>query len=130
MYQTVSNQFTIAKKTYITAVVLIIAVIITYLMNIFLIDSYEIKGSAYGTFIGYYTLLIISIIVAFRLKLLLFDSKLVFLLFLIFIYFLIIFLDLFSEYISSIAVIILLIIFYREDFKTIFSKIKSIAKTY
>lgn len=130
MYQTVSNQFTIAKKTYITTVILIIAVVITYLMNIFLINSDGIIGSAFGTFIGYYSLLMISIIVAIQLKLLLFDFKLVFLLILIFSEFLLIFLDLFNVYFISIFVLIFLLIFYRKDFYTIFSKFKSIIKTY
>lgn len=123
MYQTIANQFTIAKKTYISAVVLLFGVLTTFFLNFILIKHYNIIGAAFGTFIGYYSILIASYFFAIKFKLIAKDNDVVVLFLIVLIEFSIIFSDIISFYIVASFAILSVSFFYKSD---IFYIIKSI----
>ncbi len=75
LYQTIANQFTIIKKTYINTISLSIGAIVNVVLNLILIKSIGIEGAALATLIGYIVTLIMTYIMLRRKKLVKIRSK-------------------------------------------------------
>lgn len=70
IFQTISNQFLVVKKTYPVPLILIGAVIVNIVCNYFLIPIIGIEGASVATMLGYIVAVIVSYIVTVRKKLL------------------------------------------------------------
>lgn len=125
MYQTIANQFTIAKKTYISALVLLFGVLVTFSLNVILIKHFNILGAAFGTFIGYYSILIASYFFALRFKLIAKDKDVGLMLLFVLIEFLIIFSGMISIYIVASIAIVLVSFYFKADILSIITSINS-----
>lgn len=88
IFQTIGNQFIVAKKTYPLPIILICAVIVNIACNYFLIPIMGIEGAAVATMLGYIIAVIVAYLVTTRKKLLhkekrIFISLVIFILYLI-----------------------------------------------
>lgn len=123
IFQTIGNQFLVAKKTYPVPLILTGAVIVNVVCNYFLIPSLGIEGAAIATMLGYIVAVIIAYIVTTRIKLL-DKEKRIFISLFIFIIYLVIWRFI---AINNILISILIsIIFYAILFKVYIKEIELI----
>lgn len=77
MFQTISNQFLVIKRTYNIPILLVIGVIFNIGLNFWLIPKLGVVGAAISTFVGYYTTVIFSVFMLNRAKLIYVNKKII-----------------------------------------------------
>ncbi|MBW9151354.1 oligosaccharide flippase family protein [Clostridium estertheticum] len=77
LYQTITSQFLVIKKTWPSTVILSLGAVINILLNYFLINAIGIEGSALATLIGYVISVIIACIVLSKMKLIIIPNRMI-----------------------------------------------------
>ena len=75
LFQTITNQFLVIKKTWPSTVILFIGAVINIILNYFLINAIGIEGSAIATLVGYAVSVTIACIVLIKMKLVYVSDK-------------------------------------------------------
>ena len=87
LYQVISNQFLVIKKTWPSFVILLSSAIINVILNFVLIQMIGIEGAAIGTLFGFVFSVLLTSFVLFKMNLFNFSLKFVFVTILMFCYF-------------------------------------------
>lgn len=136
LYQVISNQFLVVKKTWPSFFILSSSAIINVILNFILIRILGIEGAAISTLAGFSFSVVLTSIVLNKMDLFKYSIKFIFAFMLMVIYFMVWRLKLRLNVIGSfftalLYTIILLIVYYNElvkliDFKRIFNRIKRV----
>lgn len=77
LFQTISSQFLVIKKSFYVTLTLILGAILNILLNYILIPIYNIKGAAISTLIGYFVSLVIAYILLYKKKLIIYNKNII-----------------------------------------------------
>ena len=126
VYQTGANQFLVAKKSYLSTIILAVGAIANILMNYFFIKSSGIAGAALATLFSYIISVVIMVIVATRLKMIKLTFRPTLLLVMVIVLSLKIYFndDIISHFIAF-GMICIAFFLYRKDLAAVLNKIKS-----
>ncbi|NMA48348.1 MAG: oligosaccharide flippase family protein [Tissierellia bacterium] len=75
LFQTISNQFLVIKKTWPSTLILSVGAVINVILNYFLINNIGIEGAALATLIGYSISVIVAAIVLSKMKLIIISNR-------------------------------------------------------
>lgn len=75
LFQTISNQFLVIKKTWPSTLILSVGAVINVILNYFLINNIGIEGAALATLIGYSISVIVAAIVLSKMKLIILSNR-------------------------------------------------------
>lgn len=75
LFQTISNQFLVIKKTWPSTLILLVGAIVNVILNYFLINVIGIEGAALATLIGYSISVIVAAIVLSKMKLIIISNR-------------------------------------------------------
>lgn len=124
LYQIVSNQFLIVKKTYYVPIPLIIGTILNILLNTTMVPRFGIEGAAAASLISYILVVIICVIMTYKLGLFVINKRMIVSFLLVFIYFILWRYYLDSKPINAVLLIALLLIYmllYRKEIESLIS---------
>lgn len=128
LFQIGSNQFLVIKKTWPNLIILSLGAVLNIILNYVLIPIVGIEGASIATFVGYFVSIIACIVVLWIMKLIKLNLKLLIFVLLFFGGYAVMRINAFSIYYINVpiavAYIILVIIFYRKDFKSFFNALK------
>ena len=129
LFQVISNQFLIIKKTWPNMLILFFGAAVNILMNYYLIKMLGIEGAAIATLVGYVAALTVAAIVLIRMKLLKINSRF-YICSLIMLIIIILWRMLFSQQIIvslalSVAGSVVIMILYREDLLLLYNGIRN-----
>lgn len=132
LYQTISNQFLIVKKTWPSTLILLVGAIINVVLNYFLIESMGIEGSAIATLMGYAVSTIIASMVLSKMKLVIISIR-VKIMVMVLIIFIILWrlispMNIVPGILISIISIIILFYLYRNEINKVYKKVKKLLK--
>lgn len=127
LFQVACNQFIVVKKTWPNMFILSAGAVVNVVINYFLIPVLGIEGAALATLVGYIVSDFVCVIVLYKMKLMVLDTKFFFAIAGIVTYVLIWRLFIKSNYILGILVAILLTVYfaflYRKELNLIISKL-------
>lgn len=132
LYQTISNQFLVVKKTWPSTLILSVGAVINVILNYFLINTIGIEGAAIATLIGYEVSVIIASIVLSKMKLVIISNRikimsLVFILFII-LWRLVSPMSIVPAILISLPTLMIFIYLYRKDIYDAYQKGKRFLK--
>lgn len=128
LFQTIANQFTIIKKTYLNTISLAIGAVINVILNVLLIQIVGMEGAAIATITGYVCTLIICILILTRMKLIAISRRF-YICAAAFMFYFLLWRLLFPEstllaILASILVIAIYAVLYRNDLKYLLKNMK------
>lgn len=125
LFQILSNQFIIIKKSYLVTGSLIVGAVLNIILNYLLIPILNIEGAAIATVIGYLISLIIAMVLAQKRRLFIFMRKFnISFLFLIVLIGLSILKNIILLNLFSITYIALILLLYKNDFVALLKNIR------
>lgn len=132
LYQIISNQFLVVKKTWPSTLILSVGAVINIILNYFLIDAIGIEGAAIATLIGYGVSVIIASIVLSKMKLIIVSNRIK-IISLIFILFIVLWrfiapMNIVPAIIISLPTLMIFIYLYRQDIDNAYRKGKKFLK--
>lgn len=123
LFQTVANQFTIIKKTYLNTITLFIGALINIGLNLILIPTIGMEGASIATIIGYICSLVCSLLILSRKKLIVISKRFYLSTGIILVYFLVwrfcISEGLVAPILGALVTFVLYIVLYRQDIKNL-----------
>lgn len=132
LYQTISNQFLVVKKTLPSTLILSVGAVINIILNYILINAIGIEGAAIATLSGYSVSVIIASIVLSKMKLVIVSNRMkimsvVIALFTI-LWRLISPINIVPAILISLTTLIIFIYLYRQDIGRAYKKVKKFLK--
>lgn len=128
MYQTVSNQFLVIKKTWPSTIILLSGALLNVYLNYILINFFGIEGAGIATLAGYTVSIVIASVILHKMKLLFITKRMIIMvsLFLVFIVFWRCFSQntVFPSIIMSGILTIFFLLMYKKDISAVFLKLK------
>jgi O-antigen/teichoic acid export membrane protein len=80
LFQVVTSQFVIAKKSYLATMALSLGATINVILNIFLIKTIGIEGASIATLIGYSVSILLVMLISYRYKLMVYNRRIIYIL--------------------------------------------------
>ena len=132
LFQTISNQFLVIKKTWPSTLILCFGAVINLILNYWLVKAIGIEGSAISTLIGYAVSVVVACVVLSNMKLISISKRIKLMSFVVTLFIL------FWRFTSPIKIGMALLIsipclsifiyLYRQEVITVYSKIISLIK--